>query len=97
MKDSSQQNRPGVPMEPQQVKNPTDIESMRMQVQSLAWLGELRIQRCYQLWYRSKTQLRSTVAVAVASISAAAPIQPLAQELSYAAGVSLKTKNRPEG
>ena len=34
------------------------------------------------------------MAVAVARLAAAAPIQPLAQELSYAAGEALKKKKR---
>ena len=39
---------------------------MRMQVQSLALLGGLRIRHCSELWCRSQTQLISHVAVAVA-------------------------------
>ena len=35
-------------------------------------------------------QLGSCVAVAVAQVSAAVPIQPLAWELPYASGVALK-------
>ena len=38
--------------------------------------------------------LRSGVAVAVARPAAVAPIQPLAQELPYAAGVVLKRKKK---
>jgi len=37
--------------------------------------------------------LGSGVAVAAVQGTAAAPIQPLAQELPYAAGVTLKKKN----
>ena len=42
---------------------------MRMQVQSLASLSGLGIQHCWQPWYRSQTQLRSQVAVAVVQAS----------------------------
>ena len=38
---------------------------MRMWVQSLASLSVLRVQHCRELWYRSQTQLRSCIAVAV--------------------------------
>ena len=38
---------------------------MRMWIRSLAWLSGLRIQNCHRLWFRSKTQLRSGVAMAV--------------------------------
>ena len=55
-----------------------------MQVPPLASLSGLRI-RC-----RLQVQLGSGVAVAVAQASAAAPIQPLACELPYAAGAALK-------
>ena len=41
------------------------LGTMRLQVQSLALLSELSIQRCYELWYRSQMRLRSGVAVAV--------------------------------
>ena len=38
---------------------------MRLQVQSLALLSGLRIRRCHELWFRSKTWLGSCVAVAL--------------------------------
>ena len=41
------------------------LGTMRLKVQSLALLSELRIQRCCELWYRSQTRLRSGIAVAV--------------------------------
>ena len=41
-------------------------------------------------------QLGSIVAVAVTEASAAAPLQPLAQELPYAADVASKRKNREQ-
>ena len=43
----------------------TRLVSMRMRVGSLASLSGLRIQSCCKLCYRSQTQLRSSVAVAV--------------------------------
>ena len=39
---------------------------MRTQVQSLALLSGLRIQRCHELWCRSQMWLRSDISVAVA-------------------------------
>ena len=42
------------------------LGTMRLQVQYLASLSGLRIQRCRKLWCRSQTQLGSGVAVAVA-------------------------------
>ena len=41
-------------------------KKMRMQVQSLASLSGLRIQRCRELWCSLQTQLGSHVAVALA-------------------------------
>ena len=64
---------------------------MRMRVLSLASLSRLRICRCHELWCRSRTSLRSRVAVAVVQ-AATAPIRPLACEPPYAAGVALKNK-----
>ena len=43
---------------------------MRLQVQYLASLSGLRIQRCHDLWYRLQTCQGSGVAVAVAVVSA---------------------------
>ena len=48
----------------QHVKNPT--VSMRMQVQSLAFLSGLKYPALRELWCRSQMQLRSGIAVAVA-------------------------------
>ena len=39
------------------------LGTMRLQVCSLASLSGLKIQRCCELWRRSKMQLRSGVAV----------------------------------
>ena len=44
----------------------TQLVSMRMEVRSLASLSGLRIRCCRELWCRSKTQLGSGLAVAVA-------------------------------
>ena len=57
-----------------------------MQVQSLASLNPgIAANR-----QKSKIQLSSSGAVAVVEASAAALIQPLAQELPYAAGMAIK-------
>ena len=70
------------------------LVSMRTQLQSLALLSELRIQHCRELWYRSQTQFKSgTLLWPWHRPAAAAPIQPLAQELPYATGAALK-KNK---
>ena len=52
---------------------------MKIQVQSLASLSGLRIHCLLWLWHRP---------------AAAAVIQPLAQELQYAAGVAIKRKKK---
>ena len=52
---------------------------MRMQVQSLASLRRLGIQRCSELWYRP---------------AAVTLIQPLAWELPYALGAALNSKKK---
>ena len=65
---------------------------MRMKVQSLALLSELRIWPCYKLPCSWQMWLRSSVAMAVAQASAAAQIRPLAQELPYAPGAAIKRK-----
>ena len=41
------------------------LVSVRMQIQSLASLSGLRIQRCRELWCRSQMWLRFHIAVAV--------------------------------
>lgn len=71
-----------------------DIVSLRKGIQSLALLRALRIQRCRKLLGRSQRQLWSRAAVAVASASAAAPIQSLDQELPYAARVAIKRNKK---
>ena len=53
----------GVPVVAQQKQ--IRLGTMRLQVRSLASLIRLRIQHCHELQCRSKTRLRSGVAVAV--------------------------------
>ena len=43
----------------------TRLVAIRLWVQSLAPVSELKIWHCRELWYRSQTWLRSDVAVAV--------------------------------
>jgi len=66
--------------------------TMRLRVQSLALLSELRIQRCHELWCRSQKWPGSCVAVAVCRLAAVAPIRPLVWEPPYAVGMALKRK-----
>ena len=66
---------------------------MRTQVQSLASLSALRIPGCLEPQYRLQIQLRSGIAVAVAT----ALIQPLAWELTYAVGVVALKRQRRRG
>ena len=70
----------GVPIVAQQKW--TQLESMRMQVQSLASLSGLRTWLCYEQWCKSQMWLGSCVAVA--------PIRPLGWEFPYAAPAVLK-------
>ena len=70
----------------------TWLVTMRKQVWSLASLRELRIQRCFELWCRLQTWLRSDTAVGVAS--SCSFNSPLAWELLYAKGVALKSKRK---
>ena len=53
--------------------------SMRMAVQSMASISGLKIRHCHKVWCR---------------LAAADPIQPLAWEHSYAAGMPLKRKKK---
>ena len=68
-----------------------------MQVRSLASLSGLRMRRCHELWCRLPTQLRSSIAVAVAQVGgySSASIRSLAWEPPYATGAAVeKTKRR---
>ena len=63
---------------------------MRTQVQFLALLSGLRIQRCSELWCRLQTRLGSGTAEALAQASSNSSNRPLAWEPPYAAGAALK-------
>ena len=54
----------GVPIMAQEVKNPTSIHEDAGLI--LTSIGELRIQRCHELWSRSQMWLRADITVAVA-------------------------------
>ena len=56
--------------------------------------GELRSWRCRELWYRSQTQLRFGIVVAVGRPAGAAPFQPLAWELPPVVGAALKRQKK---
>ena len=65
------------------------LGTMRLRVRSLALLSGLRIRRCYELWCRSQTQLRSCVFLWLwCRPAAVAPIRSLAWKPPYAAGVA---------
>ena len=70
----------------------TDVVSVRMWVPSLAWLSGLRIQHWRKL--QCSSQMWLSVAMAVAPSTAAAPIQPLDQELSCVTGAAKKGKKK---
>ena len=74
----------------QQVKNLT--VSVRMQVRSLALLSRLRIQHCLKLWCRLQMWQRSQVLRLWRRPGATAPIPPLAGELPYGTGATVKRK-----
>ena len=57
------QNKIGVPLVAQQVKNPTSIHEVVGLIPGLTqWV---KVQRCHELWCKLQTQLRSGIAVAV--------------------------------
>ena len=68
-----------------------------MQVRSLTSLSGLRIWHGGELWCRSQRQLGSHIAAAVCRPPAAVLIRPLAWELPYAVGASLKRKKKKSG
>ena len=70
------------------VRNLTSIH--RTQVLSLASLSALRIRHCHELCCRSQTWLGSFLLYLWGRPAAAAPVRPLAWELSYAMSVALK-------
>ena len=64
-----------------------------MQVQSLASLNDLSIQRCHELWCSLQTRLRSHLAVWLwCMLVATAPVGPLALAAPHAVGMALKKK-----
>ena len=67
---------------------------MRMWVQSLASLSGLRIWHCHELWYRSQTQPRFSVAVR--RPAAVDPIRNLAWKHPHAMGGALKKRQNPK-
>ena len=68
------------------------LGTMRLGVQSLASLSELRIQHRHELWYRSQMWLRFHVPRLWWRPAAVDPIRPLAWEPPYARGAALKRK-----
>ena len=72
----------------------TQLVPMRMHVLSLASFSGLGTRHCLELWCRSQMQLGSHIAVAVVRQAAAAPIQPLARDLTYATSAALKKQNK---
>ena len=76
----------GIPVEAWQKR--IRLGTTRLWVQSLALLSGLRIQRCYELWCRLQTWLGPMLLWLWCRLAARAPIQPLAWEPPYAAGVA---------
>ena len=68
------------------------LGTMRLQVPPLTSLSGLRIQRCYELWCRSKTQLGLGVAVLWCRLVAVTSIRSLAWEPP---GAALKRQKTP--
>ena len=64
--DALKSREMGVPVMVQQKQ--IWLGTMRLWVRSLASLSGLRIRRCWELWCRSQTRLRSGVAMAVAVV-----------------------------
>ena len=82
-------NRAEVPVVVQQKR--IWLASMRMQVQTLAFLSGLPILCCHELWCRLQMWLRSSAFLLLwYKPAATAPIWPLAWELPYAIGAALK-------
>ena len=80
---------PGVPTVAQRVKNLTII------LEDAGLIPGLRIRCCHKLWHGSQ---RCSLALALLWLwhrsAAVAPIRPLAWELPYAAGATLKRKKK---
>ena len=72
------------------------LVSLRMWIRSLASISGLRIQRCSELWCRSKMRLGSGIVLLWHRPAAAAPIQSLAWEFPHVASAALKSKEKKE-
>ena len=68
----------------------TQLVSMRMQVQSLAFLSGLRIQCCHKQWCGARCSLDPTLLWLWCRPASVALIGPLAWELPYAIPVARK-------
>ena len=68
------------------------LVSMRMQAQYLTSFSGLRIRHCLELWRRVTNM--AWFLWLWCRLAAVAPIRPLAWELSYTAGASLKRKRK---
>ena len=64
-----------------------------MRVPSLASFGGLRIRHCRELWYRSQTQLRSCIAVAVCGVGQQLQVQFNPQPGNWS-GTALNSKKK---
>ena len=81
-------NTSGVPAVAQRLKSPTGILN--------PWLSGLRIRHCCELCVGPRCGLDPAWLWLWRRPAAAAPIQPLAWELSYATGEALKKKDPPK-
>ena len=73
----------------------TNLTSIHEDVDSIPGSTQrVGIWSCYELWYRSKTRLRSALLWLSYRPAAVAPIQPLAWELPYAMGTALKSRKK---
>ena len=70
------------------------LVSMRMWVRSLASLSSLRIWRCHKLWCRSKTGLRSHIAVVVGQAGNASADSTLGLGTSICPGYGPKKQKK---
>ena len=70
------------------------LGTVRLQVQSLALLIELRIWHCCELWCRSQRRLDMMLLWLWYRLAAVAPIGPLAWEPPYVLGMALKSKKK---
>ena len=74
------------------------LETMGLQVGSLASLSGLRIQHCHELWCKScRRGLDPVLFWLWCRLAAIALIRPLAWEPPYAVGAALKTKKKKVG